>query len=586
MSKFGGLELVLAAGLLAHVAVGCGETRTDPNVGKDKSATHFLRECTDSCPDGLTCVCGACTKDCTSTSECSGLDAKAECVPACSGAPQGQTCEVRCLGDADCRGLSADASCTGGHCRKPADNGTSGAGGNAGSASAGANGKGGREGASASAGAGNGGEGNAAGSDEVSGSAGEPSGGGADGGGGTSGVGGTPGGSSNTPGASSYWQLGTTSIDGGVAIAVDADGNVYVAGSTSGDLGGANAGLSDGFARKYATDGTPVWTRQFGTSADDRVYGAAVDASGNLYVAGQTDGAVDGTSAGKSDCFVRKYGPDGAEGWTHQFGSEGTDMALGVAVDASGHVYVTGLLRTGPMDSDDADAFVRKYDASGAEQWTRQFETSANETGFAVAVDTNSNVYVAGQTDGVLDGTAQGGGDGFVRKYDAGGTEQWTRQFGTPTSDLTYAVAADESGNVYVAGQTDGDLGGPVQGTWDSFLLKYDGSGAQEWTRQGGSSDNEGAQGVAVSANGSVYVVGFTATSPANGDQQDAVVLKYGADGALRWSFPFGSMGSDLAHGVAADANGNVFVTGYTEGDLDGPNAGMIDAFVLRIAGG
>ena len=126
---------------------------------------------------------------------------------------------------------------------------------------------------------------------------------GGSGGASTSGSGGAAGASGNrgggdrsVPGSSSYWQFGTPSGDSGFAVAVDASGNVYVAGSTNGDLGGPNAGLSDGFARKYDPFGTPLWTQQFGTSSGDRISASAADASGNLYVVGETDGALDGTS--------------------------------------------------------------------------------------------------------------------------------------------------------------------------------------------------------------------------------------------------------------------------------------------------
>jgi hypothetical protein len=62
--------------------------------------------------------------------------------------------------------------------------------------------------------------------------------------------------------------------------------------------------------------------------------------------------------------------------------------------------------------------------------------------------------------------------------------------------------------------------------------------------------------------------------------------MRYAADGTLQWSLPFGSPANDLAHGIALDADGNVYVTGYTEGALDGPNAGVLDVFVMRIDGG
>ena len=404
--------------------------------------------------------------------------------------------------------------------------------------------------------------------------------------GGAAGASGRGGGDNGSvPGASSYWQFGTPSLDSGVAVAVDASGNVYVAGSTYGDLGGLNAGLTDGFARKYDPFGTPLWTQQFGTPLADRINAGAADASGNLYVVGETDGALEGTSMGSSDCFVRKYASGGTHEWSRQFGSAGTDAATAVAVDASGNVYVTGLLSTGAANTDSADVFVHKYDADGTQAWTQQFGNSAHEAGGAIAVDANGNVYVAGQTDGVLDGAANGMTDGFVRKYDASGTHEWTRQFGTPATELTAALAVDANGNVYVAGQTDGDLGGEVHGSLDSFLQKYDAGGTYQWTRLLGTPESEGAAGVAVDASGSVYLTGHTVTSP-SGDRADALVLKYSADGTLRWTLPFGSSGSDLASDIALDADGNVYVTGYTEGELNGPNAGFLDVFVMRINGG
>jgi hypothetical protein len=583
MNRLGGCGFALVSCLLVHSAVGCGETHVDSGTGKRE--LQFLEECTGSCAAGLTCVCGVCTKECSSSSECGGLDARAECVPACAEetqVAQVATCGVRCSGDADCRSLGADFGCAGGLCRELAVEGAAGEGGGGGTGGgAGASGKGGSGGASASGGSENAGAGNAAGSGEAGG-AGE---------GGTDGSGGTPGASGGgqvglVPGSSSYWQFGTPSLDSGVAVAVDASGNVYVAGSTNGDLGGANAGLSDGFARKYEPDGTPSWTQQFGTASDDRINAAAVDASGNLYVAGQTDGSLDGTSAGKSDCFVRKYDSEGTHEWTRQFGSAGIDTANGIAVDASGNVYATGFLRTGPADTDNADAFVRKYDASGVHEWTQHFGNSANEVGYAIALDASGYLYVAGQTSGALDGIANGNTDGFVRKHAPSGAHEWTRQFGTPATDLANTLAVDASGNAYIAGQTDGDLGGEVQGTWDSFVQKYDSAGTYQWTQQLGTADSEGAQGIAVHASGSVYVAGFTATPPDRGDQQDALVVRYAADGTPRWTLPFGSSGSDLAHDIAVDADGNVFAVGYTEGALDEPNAGVLDVFVMRIDGG
>jgi len=109
------------------------------------------------------------------------------------------------------------------------------------------------------------------------------------------------------------------------------------------------------------------WTRQFGTGRHDRGWGVAVDATG-VYVTGATVGVLPGqTAVGSYDVFVRKYGTDGTEVWTRQFGTSTDDWGLGVAVDTGG-VYVTGDTwgaLPGHTSAGEWDVFVRKYDLDG-----------------------------------------------------------------------------------------------------------------------------------------------------------------------------------------------------------------------------
>ena len=197
--------------------------------------------------------------------------------------------------------------------------------------------------------------------------------------------------------------------------------------------------------------------------------GVAVDASG-VYVAGLTRGILPGQVSGGA--LVRKYDAVGNEVWTRQFGS-GSDVAFGVATGANS-VYVAG--RTsgtlpGQVSAGGTDAFVRNYDPLGNEVWTRQFGAAGPAPDFASAVDSDGNVYVAGQTDGTLQDQVNGGDrDVFVRKYDALGNEVWTRQFGTTSTDEAFGVAVDANG-VYVAGQTGGTLSGPGQ-RWGARCLR------------------------------------------------------------------------------------------------------------------
>ena len=137
--------------------------------------------------------------------------------------------------------------------------------------------------------------------------------------------------------------------------------------------------------------------------------------------------------------------------WLRQFGSDLTGSGQGLdparAVAADGSVYVVGDLPRalpGQTSAGGVDAYVRKYDAAGNELWTRQFGTGDTDQAFGIAVNA-PGVYVVGVTAGALPGQTTAGDDVFVRKYDAGGTELWTRQFGSASDDFATGVAADAS---------------------------------------------------------------------------------------------------------------------------------------------
>lgn len=134
--------------------------------------------------------------------------------------------------------------------------------------------------------------------------------------------------------------------------------------------------------------------------------------------------------------------------------------------------------------------------------------------GVAVAVDRNGNIYVSGDTDGDLDGQANSGGsDAFLIKFDAAGNKIYTRLLGTGRDDSACAVAVDDAGNVYIAGSTEGtlDVNAPNPGlAADAFVAKYSTSGTLMWVRQLGTGGIDLAKGVAVGAAGDAYVVGET----------------------------------------------------------------------------
>jgi hypothetical protein len=244
---------------------------------------------------------------------------------------------------------------------------------------------------------------------------------------------------------------------------------------------------------KYNSAGAKQFTRQLGVSGALTIGNSvATDATGNVFVAGQTDGGLDGnTLTGTTDFFVTKYNSTGVKQFTRQLGvSNVVTSGTSVAADASGNVYVAGITNGGLDNnllmgtSGFSDFFVTKYNSSGVKQYTKQLGVAnADTSGLSVATDVSGNVFVAGQTNGGLDGnTLTGTYDFFFTKYNSTGVKQFTRQLGVlGASTFGNSVATDANGNVYVAGNTYGGLdGNTLTGSTDFFVTKYNSSGVKQ----------------------------------------------------------------------------------------------------------
>jgi beta-propeller repeat-containing protein len=378
-----------------------------------------------------------------------------------------------------------------------------------------------------------------------------------------------------------------------VARALDEGGNLYVAGETRGVFPGqTSAGLSDAFLRKYDRSGNEVWTRQFGSPLNDFAPALSIG-SGRICVGGRSDAALPGQTfiGGLSDAYIRCFSSGGAHIWTRQFGTVASDTVSAVAVDSRGAVYVAGETEGALPTQTSAglrDAFIRKYDRSGNEVWSRQFGTSNSEFASGLAVDSRGDVYIAGRTFGTFPGQPVAGvADAFIRKYDSGGNEVWTRQFGSTSIDSANAVTAGPLGEVYVVGQVGGALLGQtyVGGVSDAFLRKYDRNGSELWTRQFGTALADDARSVIVDAAGDVYLagdVGGTLPGQTGAGDQDAFIRKYNSGGNEVWTIQFGSSQRDSIGGVSA-SNSEVVVAGGTDGTLPGQtSAGDVDGFVVK----
>lgn len=380
-------------------------------------------------------------------------------------------------------------------------------------------------------------------------------------------------------------QFGTSGNDLGAEITTDASGNLYVVGATTGDLAGVNAGDRDAFLAKHDTAGNVLWTRQLGGTESDVAESVAVDSSGNIYITGWTNNALGTTHYGSNDAFLSKYDAQGTLQWTRQIGTQRSDFSHGVTVDPAGDIIISGrtagsLFTTNAGGNNGTfDTFVTKYDSDGDVVWSNQRGTSNQDYHYNIQSDAAGNTYVSGYS------LATGGRSATLTKYNVAGEFQWERFVDTPFMDTGYAVAVDAAGNAYLTGATNGALEGPRLGGDDVFLVKYDSAGVLEWSRQIGTTSTEIGYSVALDADGNPYITGYTegALEGTNEGFWDVFVTKYDTLGNFNWTQQFGTSSTDVAFGITVDGDGEVFVSGYTTGQIGDNRFSGQDAFIAKL---
>ena len=292
-------------------------------------------------------------------------------------------------------------------------------------------------------------------------------------------------------------------LDEGMAIAADSAGNVLVAGMLyqTSNFGGSNltsAGSADVFLAKLTSAGAHLWSKRVGGSAEEFVYGLALDGSGNPAITGHSTGSADFgggslSGAGGKDIFVAQYsGSNGAHLWSRRVGGSADDVGRGIAVDGAGEVVVTGNFASNSVNfgsgalanSGGADIFLAKYSSGGTARWSKRFGTGLglDEKAFGVATDSWSNILLTGSIVDAIDfggGSLPGDGyyDIFIAKFASTGGHTWSRRTGAGAGT---GVAADGVGNVvgvgYFSGTTTVNFGGAnlqSPGGYDAYLVQF-----------------------------------------------------------------------------------------------------------------
>jgi uncharacterized delta-60 repeat protein len=235
--------------------------------------------------------------------------------------------------------------------------------------------------------------------------------------------------------------------DHSVAIGTDASGNVYVSGTSW--LSGTDPNWSDWTTVKYSSSGVQLWAKQYNGPANsgDIAYALAVDAAGNVFVAGRSDGQWTG------DFLTIKYNSEGVQQWIDRYNGPVNDYdeARAITLDPSGNVYVTGYSRSIGKEWYSDDYLTIKYSPGGARQWIARYNGTGNEydDAQAIALDAAGNVYVTGSSE-----APKGNRDYATIKYNANGVQQWVARYDGPGSSYEIATdfTTDPSGNVYVTG--------------------------------------------------------------------------------------------------------------------------------------
>jgi hypothetical protein len=344
------------------------------------------------------------------------------------------------------------------------------------------------------------------------------------------------------------------------------------------------------------------WNTQEGTQNHFYLSKTVTDGSNNVYKTGSTLNAN-----GNYDILTVKYNSSGVQQWasTYAGAGAGDDFGNGLKVDGSGNVFVVGSYYKNSTDSN--NVVLIKYNASGTQQWAAVYDGGQGRSDAGAALEiSGTDIYVCGST--YTNSTDQY--DMLLLKYNSSGTQQWARQWdnvdlwdgaykigvrngvvtlngGTQTTSTRYdyatvqwstagvfgsatlaggsnsigfnkitGMAMDATGNIYVTGAA-------MNATYDMYTVKYDAALTPVWsaTYNGSSSLDDVAHDIAVDGSGNVYVTGYTRTA-AQG--KNFATVKYNSSGTQQWVKTFNGLDSleDEAYAVALNSTGQVFVTG------------------------
>jgi uncharacterized delta-60 repeat protein len=338
------------------------------------------------------------------------------------------------------------------------------------------------------------------------------------------------------------------------AVTVDFEGNICVTGSSYN-----STSLKNITTIKYSPTGDLIWSSVYNGAGNGNDEASLIytDNAGNVYTAGYSTG-----SGSSSDYIVIKYNSGGIQQWVANYNGNGNaiDFVTSLAVDLSGNVYITGQSYGGFQTS--YDIATVKFNSSGVMQWIARYNGTGNgnDVGYSIYCDNSGSVYVAGQS---YESTSMSV-DYLIVKYNSDGISEWISKYDGPGNGIDGAnsVKTDNAGNVYVTGYSRGS-----GSLYDYATVKLNSSGQQIWVARhnGASNGNDGANALLIDPSGNIVVSGYSGMS---GSTNDFVTVKYDTAGIRQWISVYnGPLNQqDSVTSMVIDDSGNVYVSGFSAG--------------------
>ncbi len=254
--------------------------------------------------------------------------------------------------------------------------------------------------------------------------------------------------------------------------------------------------------------------------------------------------------------------------WYTTWGGTDTEQGFGVAVDANGSIYCVGHTVSFGVGSNDL-ALV-KFAPNGTRLWNVTWGGVYSEDGRGVVIDADGAVYCSGSTLSF----GAGSNDLALVKFAPNGTRLWNTTWGGTGTEQGFGEAVGPNGSIYCTGST---ISFGV-GNEDLMLVKFAPNGTRLWNVTWGGVNSEIGRGVAIDADGAVYCSGYTDSFGAG--SKDLALVKFAPNGMKLWNTTWGGLDWDVSMDIAIDAMGDLYLVGITQSY----GAGSYDFALVKFA--